>query len=213
MIFKEGKMKYLKILIFILLAVLLYYFKNRIELDNIIKILVILGFIVSFLTLYYNFWKPQKLELKIGKRLFLIWHDRTLNSSPMIDVFCTILNHGASAIFVEGISIELVKDNKSTQFSDYFFLKLINGSAFQPYEFSHPIVVNKYSSSSIMIAFKNGELKYKFEEGRYELVAKAILKDQYIVEDRINFSLTQKQIEQINNNKANNKNDGVEILL
>ena len=204
-------MKYF--LLLLIIAILLYKFESNLNVDKVIKILAILGFLITFYTLYCNFLKPPKLELKIGKRVLLIWHDNVWKSAPMIDAYCTIINDGARPIIIDKICVELNKDKNKINFNDYLFLKLVEGKRFELKEYSHPIVIEKYSSKSIMIGFKNEDIEYIFKEGKYILTVKAFKKNKSVAKDSIDFELTKENINQINKNKANNKNDATEIYF
>ena len=161
-----------------------------IRIEFICKLVSILSFIVAVLTLWFNFLRPPDPRLIIGKKAILIWHDTKLKSAPMIDIFCTILNNGARPIIVDKVQVELLSDNNKANFSDYLFLKLINGIQWQQEEYSHPIVVNKYSERSMMLGVRNEDLKYDFVEGKHLLKVKAINnKNKCIAEDKLEFIL------------------------
>lgn len=91
----------------------------------------------------------------------------------MIDVFCTLVNGGARAKVVDRLVARLEDNESTSRFNDYAFLKLKDGVAWQLEEYSHPLVINKYSEVSRMVMFKSEQPKYGFGAGSYTLTIEA----------------------------------------
>src|SRR3989338_8820925 len=103
------------IMVAILLAVvaiiiaLIMSFSERIDFiyKSVGVLIGVVGAIVGCYTLYLNFIKAAIPSLLIGNKVLLIWHDNALRLNPMMDVFFTITNSGATQMYVDGIEIEL----------------------------------------------------------------------------------------------------------
>jgi hypothetical protein len=165
--------------------------------DTLIKnIFIIIGVIVAVLTLYYNFLKSAKVRLECSKRALLIWHDQAIESIPMIDLWCTLMNEGAKAILVSYLTLEIIKKDKKQIYTDTLFLKFENDKL-KTSSYSHPVFLNKYSSTTIIIAFKATE-NYKYSIGRYTAKVTAFgNKNKKISRTTFNFELDQKQLSNI----------------
>lgn len=197
-----------------------------IEKYRLVNLFVIAGVIISAWTLYLNFLKSSQPDLKIGK-VILVWHDNMLDLAPMIDAFCTFENKGARAITIDSVEIELYKNkNKEAEFYDYLFLKISNYAhyietqdiwknlaSWMQDEYSHPIVVNKYSEVSKMIGFKGKDSKYEFAEGEYKLKIRLFSKNKFLVEKESPFRLTAIKAVEIKNKKTKRLNEATEIEL
>lgn len=201
------------IVISVLVLVLLYIFKDKINMEYWYKVAGIFGFTIAALTLYFNFLKPADPTISIGRRCIVIWHDTMLQSAPMLDVFCTISNDGAQSLKIDKIEIELIRNKEKAEFSDYLFLKLINGFQFQQDTYSHPLIIDKYSNYSQMIGFRNKDLKYDFTDGVYTLKIKAISNNKSVAQDTVNFTLSKEESDRIKTFKNNSKKEAFEKKL
>jgi hypothetical protein len=214
----KGEFKMIKPLILIVVYLLLVFYLYKVKiltanrLDILYKSMAIAGIIAAIFTLWFNFLSPVVPELIIGERTIFIWHDKALKRAPMIDIFCTISNSGAKPLVINKLTVELWKDNSKTEFIDFLFLKL-NGSQWQTEEYSHPILVNKYSDKSIMVGFKNDNLSYVFTEGKYILKVKAFKNDTQIVVDKVEFILSKEAVDKISATKTSESSTYVEIIL
>ena len=189
-------------------------------------VLGVLGAWASWRALYWNFLRPPKLSVKIGKSALIVFHDNTLELAPMIDVFCTLVNEGARAKTVDKLVVHLAhKENtQKIGFDDYGFLKMQCAfseagpehkwvDAWVPYEYSHPLVVSKYSEVSRMVMFKGRDAQYGFDKGSYELTIEAQSDGMRVGVDRITFDITAAKAEAIRTKQNRKKNDATEIPL
>lgn len=169
-------------------------------------------FTIAFITLYFNFLKPSKTRLKMGK-IMLIWHDNSLNLSPMLDLFCSVINDGAKSRLVDSFQIKLIKkDTKTTTlFEDLLFLKNSDGKNWMMDSYSHPVFIDKYSSQSFMVGFYNKDINYCFSAGEYLLKTSLLESGKIIASNNHKFKLNENDLEKIKKNKSTNGT--IEIMI
>lgn len=117
---------YIAVIAALAMVLLTLYFKEHIDfIYKTFGILIgMLGVLFGGYSLYLNFLKLPAPSIAIGNKTLLVWHDVSLGSNPMLDIFCTIANDGANHLVVDGIEAELIdSSNNRVMLSDYLFLK------------------------------------------------------------------------------------------